>query len=225
MRHTFDYCRDVTRRSVGSAASIGEWEVAGPEAKDDGRTGTIYFFSTRRAGTYLAVTLPLDGSETVVGFEMWQQEQQGPAEAAISTRLLRSVPLGRLAHAALLELRRRANHGTDSRFWEGDSAGQGQAMLRSLALVSEPTGGHKRPGRRGHPDEHYARLAVDYEKWQQSGDRLAVMAARWFLSESALRAALGTARRKGFLTPALPGRAGGKATEKAKIVLAKPDQT
>jgi hypothetical protein len=208
----------VTQRSIGSAPAVGEWEVAGPESQSNDRTGTVYFFSTRRPGTFLAITLPLDGSENVVGFEVWQQEQERPT-GVVTTRLLRSVPLGRLASVALTELRRRANRSTATQRWGGDSAGQEHAVVRSLALLATPIGGHKRPGRRGHPDDYYARLALEYEEWQRSGDRLSVMAARRFLSEPALRASLGTARRKGFLTPAPPGRAGGSATEKAKRIL------
>jgi hypothetical protein len=216
---TVYYCRDVTRKSRGSAAVAGGWEVVGPDS-DDGRTGTVYFFSTRRPGLFLALTLQLDGSETVERFEVWRQHQTGPAQFDIGTRLLRSVPLGRLARAALLELRRRADHGTDPRFWQGDPAGQEQAMLQSLALRSEPIGGHTRPGRRGHPDDYYAQLAVDYQDWLRTGERLAGLAERHHMSESALRAALHTARRKDFLTPALRGRAGGTATDKARAVLA-----
>ncbi|MFJ4688261.1 hypothetical protein [Streptomyces sp. NPDC088789] len=204
----------MTQKSEGSGASSGEWNVAGSSFDDYGVTGSVFFISDSRPGIWLSLTLVLDGTETVTGVEIRLQHPERPADAAIGTRLLRSVPLGELAHEAMKELRDRADRAASPQF----AANQEQALLRALALRSKPIG-HKRPGRRGRPPEYYARLAVEYERWRQTGDRLAVLARQENMSESALRAALNTARSKGFLTQAPRGRAGGSATEEAKAVL------
>lgn len=197
---------------------MGGWEIAGSGFNDHGSTGTVFFISAARPGVWLSVTLLLDGTETVTGFELRQQTPEERAETPIGARLIRSVPVGLLAHAAMLELRDRANRALDFESQSEDPVSWEQAMLRSLSLVSVPMG-HKRPGRRGHPDQYYAQLAVEYEAWLQTDTPLATWAAQKSLSESALRAAVGTARRKALLTKAPPGRKGGTATEKAKVIL------
>jgi hypothetical protein len=205
----------VTRKSVGRDAPASEWEVVGSGFDDNGATGTVLFLSPKRSGIWLTLTLILDATESVTRFEVRQQYTERAGEIPIGTRLLRSVSLGHLAREGLKELRKRAERGTDPRF---DPAGRESALTTSLALHSKPAG-HKRPGRRGHPPDHYARLAVEYEAWQRTGERLAVLAKQKHMSESALRAALNAARSKGLLTKAPPGRAGGSATAKAKAVL------
>lgn len=222
MCHTLSYCRCVARKSVGSVTRSSDWEVAGSSFDDRGSTGSVFFISDERPGLWLSLTLVLDGrdvTERVVGFEVRRQHPEQPTESVLSARLLRSVTLGRLAREAMRELRNRADRAADPRFWRDDPAGQEQAILKALALRSESLGPRGRPGRRGHPDQYYARLAVDYEVWQRTGECLATLAKREHLSASALRAALGTARRRGLLTSAPPGRAGGKATEIAKVLL------
>jgi hypothetical protein len=57
---------------------------------------------------------------------------------------------------------------------------------------------------------------VRYEAWQTTPDNLEVVARQVHLTVSGLRAALNTARRKGFLTNAPPARPGGMATDRAK---------
>lgn len=209
----------MTHKSVGSDAPSSEWTVAGSGFDDHGNTGSVYFISDGRPGICLSITLTLsDGTETIIGFEVRQLQPERPVEVAIGTRLLRSVHLGELAREATEELRRRADRAVGQGFWRNDPAAYERAMLKSLALHSFPSG-PKRPGRRGHPPEYYARLAIAYEMWRQTGDRFAVLAKQKCMSESGLRAALGTARAKGFLTKAPSGRAGGVATEKAKAIL------
>ena len=208
----------MARKSVGPDGPSNEWEVGGSGFDDNGATGTVVFLSAKRPGILLVLTLILDGTETVTRFEVRQQRTERRGEGSIGTRLLRSVSLGQLAHDGLQELRKRANRRTDPQFWRDDPAGRNQATLETLALYSVPLN-HKRPGRRGHPREYYARLALEYEAWQQTGERFAVLAKRKHMSESALRAALGAARNKGLLTKAPPGRAGGNATEEAKTLL------
>jgi hypothetical protein len=204
----------VTRRSVGSGTRAGRWDVAGA----DGAASTVVFICDERPGIWLALTLAPDGTETVTGFEIRDQHPERPAEVAIGARLLRSVPLGRLAHQALRKLQDGADRAADPQFWRDDPAGWEGAMENSLSLRSV-TLGHKRPGPRGYPLEYYAKLAVEYEAWLKTGERLSVLAKRKCMSESALRAALGTARRKGLLTPTPRGRAGGHATDHAKALL------
>jgi hypothetical protein len=208
----------VTHKSGGSAAAVEGWTLAGSNFDDRGQVGSVFFTCPDRPGIWLSLTLVLDGTETVTAFEIHQQHPGAAADASIGTRLLRSVPLGELAAAAMRELSHRADRGTSPQFWSNDSAGYEQAMLKSLALRSTPLG-HKRPGRRGRPDRYYAELAMEYEAWRQTGSRLATLARRRHMSESALRAALNTARTKELLSKAPAGTAGGVATDKAKAII------
>ena len=202
--------------------------MAGSSFDENGATGSVFFFSDSRPGIWLSLTLRLDGTETVTGVEVRLKDPERPGDVAIGARLLRSLPVGELTHRAMKELLDRADRGAQFAA-RHDQASQERAMLMGLALRSVPLG-HKRPGRRGRPREDYALLAVQYEEWQQTGDRLEVLARQRHMSESALRAALNKARSEGFLTPAPPGRAGGRATEEAKALLraassaAGPDQ-
>lgn len=190
-----------------------------PAAGED--RGSVWFASEGSPGVRVVLTVLLDG--TVTGFEVHaagteraspypELESSPPAdEVSIGTRLVRSVPVGDLAVIARAALRKEVEMWAQgSTSWVGD-----QAAVQARALHGDA----KRPGRRGRPARYFAALAVAYEQWQESGDRLAVLAEQLELTESALRAALNTARTKGFLTPAPPGRAGGVATGKAKQLL------
>jgi hypothetical protein len=76
-----------------------------------------------------------------------------------------------------------------------------------------------RPGRRGRSDLSYARWAAHYVKLEGRPKRLQVLARQHKVKEQAARDILYQARRRGLLTTAPPGKAGGELTDKARKVL------
>ena len=111
---------------------------------------------------------------------------------------------------------------------QGSPGSVDRELLFSVDQVAAARERVRRPGRPGRGDLFYARVAAAYDEWLDSGDRLGVLAERLHMSEPALRAVLGDARRKGMLTKAPPGRSGGRATDRAKRLLeeagATPDE-
>jgi hypothetical protein len=222
----------VSQISGGSATPTADaWHLvgrSGPEVsyEDDvapsGRA-TGQFESDEHPGVRVVVTFLLDG--TVLSFEvhnvgMTRASSRAElaigadgvdrqlADVSIGSRLVRSIPIGdlvRVARSAVLEFTEYIAEG-----FTGEAAEQLAGQIRALR------GETRRPGRRGHDDRYYAELAVAYEAWQTTPDNLEVFARHVHLTVSGLRAALHTARTKGFLTNAPPGRAGGMATDRAK---------
>lgn len=67
-----------------------------------------------------------------------------------------------------------------------------------------------RPGRRGHPPEHYAGVATRYHQLRAEGasNPTTRLAAERHVSRSTAAGWVSEARRRGFLPPARPNRAG-----------------
>lgn len=80
-------------------------------------------------------------------------------------------------------------------------------------------GERKRPGRRGRTDLDYARLASRYVDLLDDPTPIKLMASQDDLSEITIRGLLYEARKRGLLTSATPGQAGGKLTDKAVRLL------
>jgi hypothetical protein len=76
-----------------------------------------------------------------------------------------------------------------------------------------------RPGRRGRSDLSYARWAAHYVKLEGRPKRLQVLARQHKVKEQTARDILYQARRRGLLTEAPPGKAGGELTDKARKIL------
>ena len=192
-------------------------------------------------GVLVVVTMGADGE--VVGFEAHAQGSERswpldrgeqsvtvllpptePVDISITARLLRSVRLAALADLA------RSRLGVSLRwrpeefeaFDEQTRDALGGRAIDSARLARQQA---QRPGRRGRGDRYYAELAVAYEVWLDSGEPLRTLASEVHLSEPGLRTALATARRRGLLSPAPRGRAGGQATERAKALLAEVTET
>ncbi|MHB1582507.1 MAG: hypothetical protein ACYCU7_16220 [Acidimicrobiales bacterium] len=68
----------------------------------------------------------------------------------------------------------------------------------------------KRPGRVGHPDEHYRDVAERYKQLRMAGvtNPTATIADQWPASRSTVAGWIRGARDRGYLPPARPGRAG-----------------
>jgi hypothetical protein len=97
------------------------------------------------------------------------------------------------------------------------------AALRAAAWQNEQIFGGApdlsvttRVGRRGRDDLYYARWAAEYaDALTRSGNPVAELAARHHLSASQVRNLMHACRKRKMLTPAPPGRAGGKLTARA----------
>jgi hypothetical protein len=205
--HAHHYCEDVAHISRGSDTPTTDWWrlADAPQVRDD--RGTGWFVHDDHPGVRARVTFLLDG--TLVGFELVAEG------VGITTRLVRAVPVGELVRAARSVLLAWAEQG--AKHFRPPAADMAAADAKALR------GETKRPGRAGHPEQWYAALAVAYEAWQTTRKPLELLAGEQGLSVGGLRAALHTARRKGFLTEAPPGRAGGMATDKATELVGKAD--
>lgn len=127
-------------------------------------------------------------------------EPAGPVtpDAGITTRMLREIHTGSLI-AAL----RAATH-------------QARHYAGSAPDLSVST----RVGRRGREDHYYAGWAAEYASaLTRSGHPVAELAARHHLSASQVRNLMHACRRRGMLTAAPPGRAGGELTPVAVALL------
>lgn len=81
-------------------------------------------------------------------------------------------------------------------------------------------GGSRRPGRAGRPDLFYAEWAARYvTAMRETGPPLPRLAEEHGFNTSTIRGFLNEARRRGLLTQAPLGRAGGELTEKARELL------
>lgn len=139
-----------------------------------------------------------------------------PSSGGLSTRLVREEIKVREhldeATRRMRELHEAVDAETQGR-WE--RIPYVQAALEGLS---------SRPGRRGHPDRFYAELAAAYVDRVKAGSRrpVADLAAQEYLSEDRVRTLVARARKKGFLTPAEPGKPGGELTARAEEMLTPP---
>lgn len=136
------------------------------------------------------------------------------ADEGVTSRSLRELPL--------------ATIGRDARGW---AAGQlamsaaweaGVSMSPDLAqeVVQQVQSFRKRPGRAKRGDRYYASAAAEYvELVATSATPLKALAERNRYSSSQTRNILSEARRRGFLTQAPAGRAGGELTPLARELL------
>jgi hypothetical protein len=80
-----------------------------------------------------------------------------------------------------------------------------------------------KPGRRGRPDLHYARAALDYVEALEAAPRAPVRylieQAGGHMTADEIKARVRRARERGLLTKATKGRAGGRLTSKARKLL------
>jgi DNA-binding MarR family transcriptional regulator len=127
----------------------------------------------------------------------------GRPNGAVTTRLLRELPLGRMA----AELRT---------YQHDDFSPRHPEIAEALAT---------RPGRRGQPDSFYARVAAAYVALVEAGSTSPVkaLAERETYTTSNVNNWLREARNRGLLTEARVGKAGGRLTDKGRAVLAEEE--
>lgn len=76
-----------------------------------------------------------------------------------------------------------------------------------------------RPGRRGRPDEEYARLAAAYVRLLGESKPVEALAEQEHLSQSQVRNLLSEAKRRKIITRPGQGRAGGQLTKYGRSLL------
>lgn len=214
--------------------ATGDWRFTGFRLPGGTRTppfgpadspGVAWFASGSHPGVRVVVTVLPTGD--LAGFEVHNEgvERAHPprdadpadyepypplADIPIGSRMVRSIPIAGLVRATKAKMADFAD----------EIAGVARGTRVADAYADRALGLRRRPGRAGHPDTYYAGLAVRYEAWQTTGAPLeALVDGEHVSTVSALRAQLHTARRKGFLTDAPKGRAGGMATGKARDLL------
>ena len=157
----------------------------------------------------LVVTLrPENGSPSISRLVVAPYGKSG-REGGLTSRTLRSLKLGRV-----FDLFRQEAVGA----WD-DPLGPDGRLSRSGFTRVKPQSG--RPGRRGHSDLFYASIAARYVAAVRSGSRAPVekVAADLKLTADHVRDLLGVARKRGLLTRAPKGKAGGELTDLAKELL------
>ncbi len=181
-----------------------------------------------------------DGEPVFTELRLTTRDGQSPA-SGVTTRLLRTLPVGRHLASTHAQLAKMAREG---RSWEERDgaaveipAAPGRSRQRRLSLgaadldrqaveaagfgdVAQP---RARPGRPGRPDAFYAEVASRYVDALDSGSRrpTADVAENLNYSAARVRDAVHEARERGLLSrPAAKGRPGGALTDRAKKLLA-----
>lgn len=94
-----------------------------------------------------------------------------------------------------------------------------------MDLDRDKAGRIRRPGRVGRSNQFYAERARVYVEETARGPKpIPRLASDWNLNEASVRSLLHEARRRGLLTAAPRGRAGGQLTAKAKRILVEPPE-
>ncbi len=163
----------------------------------------------------------------------WRREEKGVVGPArfpagsptITRRLLRDVPLGALEDYGRRMIRHQAgkNKMLDAfavmaigfRERAGEDVTDARSRLRAWQEMP------LRPGARGTPDAYYADLAAAYVELCEGGSNNpnVELGNTLHLSSQTITNQVGEARRRGMLTRAGPGRAGGELTPKAIALL------
>ena len=135
-------------------------------------------------------------------------------EEGLSWRRVRTAPIGEIEAAV--------RAGAPDRLAEAIGEPVGSADVRALGreFADRP-----RPGAAGRRDSFYVELAREYvTHFENNGDNAArALAKAMHLSVVQVRSLLGEARRRGFLTSAPPGRAGGQLTARGIEMLREID--
>ena len=193
----------MARKKGGSLS--GRWLEGTPDWQYDNNTIRVVTELETLPGWRVSLLMTAQDLRQVINLSVSPLEDV--PEGGITKRALDRIDLGQILKA------------TRAEFDRLDRAGfhMSSALRRSLdkALVQHP-----RPGRRGFPDHHYAAIAADYiNRVVWGDDKVREFAARYHVSETRMRNMLTTARERGLLTSAPPGRVGGELTPKALDLL------
>lgn len=165
------------------------------------------------------VTIRFGPVGEVVGFSVdeyeWRADERRPLTASRLHALRAGEAISRARVIASATARARARRG-ENRSGAARLDGPQLDLAHFQALV------HERPGRRGSDEVLLARIALEYERRVEAGDRAPNrgIAEAFLISESTAANKVLDARERGFLTKApKQGKAGGRATAKARRIL------
>jgi hypothetical protein len=162
---------------------------------------------------------PLTGRhDGLTALDWWVRWNMAPDAPALTARMLRSVPLGKLQAVARESWERRGEN-TARVYARNADRSPASAMAATLRPVVDAM--ELRPGRRGRTDREYAALSTLYVASMADRVTLPELASSLHLSPGTLRNQLYEARRRGLLTAAPKGRSGGELTPKGRELLQK----
>jgi hypothetical protein len=191
---------------TSNSVEVIEWEVDLAGERPTRAIATV----KRLPGWLFVLTFAPTGE--FGGFEVRRQD----GGAVVTRRLLRDIPLGELEHAARMKFAPLADAVAAipsddvhelARDW----------YLRAVTA----SGALRRPGRRGRVDHYYAALAAMYVDLVQRGSSRpnVELAETLCVNTQTVTNQLYEARKRGLLTQAAQGRAGGELTDKARQIL------
>lgn len=162
--------------------------------------------------------------------EAGEWDHNTPKEVAhVPSDILRKANVATQVSKARAALARDA----DTINWDLLKSYQDLSLLKSLALdagftdltqLDKPTHAERRPGRRGHPDEHYLRFAAAYEAAFKNPETthkpIAAVAEQINESRQYVSDMIAESRKRGLLLPApSKGQPGGELTQNAHRLL------
>jgi hypothetical protein len=157
---------------------------------------------------------PENGSPSVVGLSVKRNRyRRGWPPGGLTSRAIRKINLG-----TAFRLFRQEVLGA----WDDPLGPEGRLTVRGFTGVRPAKRGH--PGRRGHDDLTYAKVAALYARAVALGSRapVRVVAQELVITIDHAKRLVGVARKRGLLTPGRRGRAGGELTDRARELLARP---
>lgn len=189
------------QRDEYRAAHIEHWRF-GPSEQPGARQVARFTITRRKWGLKDATELQI------------QLDKSGRAEwiAIRSPKGLAASEVGRLPWANLFTVADAIDKSLGARRDPGPITAV-LGMMHSLDRKRRPAKAPvvtKRPGRAGHPDEHYAKVAERYMALRARGvtNPTKTIADEWGYSRSTVAGWVHEARKRGHLGTALPGRAG-----------------
>jgi hypothetical protein len=177
--------------------------VGAPQWDQDGETFSFqHRLDKHRDWIVKAIFTVIGTGPTLVSVSVAPAALSAP-ESGLTTDVLRAVRVGDL-HAR-------------ARDWLSLGPPDGPWFGTDPAEFNEV----RHPGRRGRDDSFYAQVAAWYVHLLTRADHApaAALAEQMKVSVSSIRGLLYEARRRGLLTNAPPGRAGGQLTDKARGLL------
>lgn len=144
----------------------------------------------------------VSGHFRTLTIEPWDGRRR---DLAVTSSVMRQLPVGRWLNAARSESIESLRFMLDGLPTESIGAARGRESIENLRRQPD------RPGRRGYPPEHWVQVALRYLELDRRGVRAisSQLAEEHAVPVQTAKDWVSQARRRGYLTPARAGRAGG----------------